>query len=206
MLIDISPTLHAGIAVWPGDVPFSRSTTCAIDSGANIDLSAVHTTVHLGAHTDSPSHTASPAQDIHERALDRYYGPCQVITVHLDAGARAYPSDIAVEVSAPRVLLRTLSFPDPDAFNTDFNSYSPELVTWLYDRGVRLIGLDTPSIDPFSSELLESHHAVGERDMAILEGVMLEHVEDGVYLLIALPLKLKGADASPVRAALAPMG
>lgn len=201
-LIDISPTLHAGTAVWPGDVPFRRDITCAIETGANIDLSALTTTLHVGAHTDSPRHTAADAQGMHQRELERYYGPCQVITVVLPPRARAYPRDIEVEIEAPRVLLRTLSFPDSDQFSRDFNSYSPELVAWLHDRGVRLVGLDTPSIDPFDSKALESHQAVTDRDMAILEGVVLSHVIDGCYTLIALPLKLLDADASPVRAAL----
>ena len=105
-------------------------------------------------------------------------------------------------IVAPRVLLRTGTFPDPDAWNADFAALSPELVAWLHERGVRLVGLDTPSVDPQDDRLLESHTAIAARDMAILEGVVLDHVPPGVYTLIALPLKLAGADASPVRAVL----
>ena len=201
-MIDISPVINSALAVWPGDVAFSQQFACQIAGGANIDLSAIHTTVHLGAHCDSPSHYRLGGQDIAARSLHYYYGPCQVITVDAPRGERIYPQHIQTSIQAPRVLLRTNSFPDPKVFNQDFNAYSPELVAWLYQQDVMLIGLDTPSIDPFSSKALESHQAVADRDMAILEGVVLEHVADGVYTLIALPLKIESADASPVRAVL----
>ena len=81
---------------------------------------------------------------------------------------------------------------------------SPELVAMLYQQGVRLIGIDTPSIDPFDDKALLSHNAVAERDMAVLEGIVLEDVPLGEYTLVALPLKLEGCDASPVRAVLVP--
>lgn len=204
-LIDISPLINENIAVWPGDVPFRRSITLQIAAGASIDLSATSGTVHLGAHTDAPSHYVHPGESIEQRSLDRYYGPCQVISVALPRGERIYPHHIAAPIVAPRVLLHTGSYPDPTTFNEDFNSLSPELVAWLHDKcGVTLVGIDTPSIDPCHSTALESHQAIAARDMAILEGVVLDHVTPGTYTLIALPLRLAGADASPVRAALLP--
>lgn len=201
-LIDISPLITPNIAVWPGDTPFRRVVNLSIADGANLELSEITTTVHVGAHTDAPNHYTHPGEGIDQRGLERYYGPCQVVTVRIAPGARVTPADIPVPIQAPRVLLNTGSFPDPDHFNTDFNSLSPALVDWLAEQGVGLVGLDTPSIDPFDSKALESHHAVAARDMAILEGVVLGHVPDGVYTLIALPLRIAGADASPVRAVL----
>lgn len=201
-LIDISPLISSSIAVWPGDTPFRRVVNCSQADGANLELSEITTTVHVGAHTDAPSHYTHPGEDISQRGLERYYGPCQVITVEVARGDRVLPADIPVAIRAPRVLLNTGSFPDPDNFNTDFNSLSPELIDWLGEQGVELVGLDTPSIDPFESKALESHRAVAARDMAILEGVVLSEVPDGMYTLIALPLRIAGADASPVRAAL----
>jgi len=199
---DITPVVSPRIAVWPGDVGFSRQISCAIDDGANIDLSAIHTTVHLGAHTDAPSHYQQGGADISRRPIEMYVGPCQLITVSTEAGQRIVPRDVQVQIKAPRVLFRTESFPDPDHFNEDFCSLSPELIDDLADEGVCLVGIDTPSIDPFSSKDLPSHMAVARHDMAILEGVVLTQVPDGVYTLVALPLKLEGADASPVRAVL----
>ena len=198
-VIDISPTLHPGIAVWPGDVGFSREVACSISEGANIDLSAIRTTVHVGAHTDAPNHYHLDGVGIDERSLELYYGPVEVLAVDVGRGERIPPVGA---VRAPRVLFKTGTFPDPDAFNRDFAALSVELVEDLARQGVRLVGLDTPSVDPFSSKALEAHQAIYNNDMAILEGVVLDHVEPGLYTLIALPLKLAGADASPVRAAL----
>ena len=198
-VIDISPTLHPGIAVWPGDVAYRRVVACAIAEGANVDLSSIRTTVHVGAHTDAPNHYHRDGVGIDGRDLELYYGPCEVLEVAVERGARIPPVG---PVRAPRVLFKTGTFPDPDDFNEDFAALSPELVEDLARQGVRLVGLDTPSIDPFSSQALESHQAVFANDLAILEGVVLDHVDPGLYTLIALPLKLRGADASPVRAVL----
>ena len=136
---------------------------------------------------------------IDERPLETYLGPCQVV---LAEGQGRIAWEEMPELLAPRVLFRTGSFPDPDHFNTDFRSLSVELVEQLAARGVVLVGLDTPSVDPFHSKELEAHKAIAREDLAILEGVVLSHVEPGLYELIALPLKLAGADASPVRAVL----
>ncbi len=203
-LIDISPVLHPGTAVWPGDVPLSRKVALSIARGDNLELSSITTTVHVGAHADAPSHYVGHGEDIASRSLDRYYGPCQVIRVDVARGARVLPEHVRDEVVTPRVLVHTGSFVDPDRFDTDFSALSPELVHWLAARGVVLVGIDTPSVDLFDSKDLPTHHALAATDMAVLEGVVLGHVRPGRYTLIALPLRLRDADASPVRAALAP--
>jgi arylformamidase len=201
-LIDITPVVSERIGVWPGDTPYSRKINLAIADGANIDLSAVQTTVHLGAHTDAPNHYAPDGQGIATRPLDLYYGPCQVVRVSVGRGERIRPSHVGLPITAPRVLFATGTFPDPDDWNSDFASLSGELVDWLASQGVRLVGIDTPSIDLQDDKALESHSRVAAHDLAILEGIALEDVSPGSYTLIALPLKLEGADASPVRAVL----
>ena len=103
---------------------------------------------------------------------------------------------------APRVLFKTGSFPNPNKFNLDYMSLSAELIRYLNGQGVVLVGIDTASIDPFDSQDLPAHLAVGEAGMGILEGIVLNDVEPGVYHLVAAPLKLRSADASPVRAVL----
>jgi arylformamidase len=173
-----------------------------IGRGDNIDLSSIRTTVHVGAHADAPSHFAAAGAPIHERPLDLYYGPCQVIHADVGRGARILPGDLANEVTEPRVLLRTGTFPDPHEFTTDFAALAPELVDFLAEKGVRLVGIDTPSMDLFDDGELLAHQAILRHDMANLECLWLADVEPGRYVLIALPLRLEGADASPVRAAL----
>lgn len=201
-IFDLSPRIHPGLAVWPGDVPFSREVSVAMAEGGNLDLSAIHTTVHLGAHADAPSHFMLGGAGIAEVDLVPYLGPCQVMAVQLPRGERILPAHLKAPVTAPRLLFRTNSFPDPDRFNEDFNSLSPELIEHLHARGVILVGLDTPSVDPFESKALETHQALAHTGMRNLEGLALDGVPEGLYTLIALPLRLDGADASPVRAVL----
>jgi arylformamidase len=203
-IYDISPTLSERTAVFPGDEPFSRNVSRDFNSGeSNFLLSSVRTTLHLGAHTDAPNHYDPSGVGIAERPLGYYFGPCQVITVRLQPGRRIRPKDIGeTRILASRVLFRTGSYPDPDHWNGDFNSLSVELIDKLASQGVVLVGIDTPSIDPAEDKVLESHQAAARHDLAILEGIVLAHVSDGLYTLAALPLRLEGADSSPVRAVL----
>ncbi len=202
--IDISPTINSDIAVFPGDTKFSRNILLDFDSG-NLLLSTINTTVHLGSHTDAPNHYNKNGQDIADRDLNYYIGDCQVITVNIPRSQRITIKDIEkIEISAKRILFKTLSFNDPNNWNDDFNSLSPQLIEYLSDKGVILVGIDTPSVDPHDSKNLESHSVIYQKNMAILEGIILDQVNDDLYTLIALPLKIKDADASPVRAILLP--
>lgn len=200
--IDISPPLNERTAPWPGDVPFERTRVMGFDLGDHLELSSIRTTVHIGAHTDAPIHYRRGGEGIGERPLTRYLGPCEVRTVRAGPERRVDVAAWGPPPRAKRILLRTSSFPDPEVFTTDFHSFSPALVHHLADQGVILIGLDTPSVDPFEDRALLAHTAVAERDLAVLEGVVLTGVHDGVYLLIAAPLRIDGADAAPVRAVL----
>ena len=198
--IDISPILRKGIAVFPGDTAFSRTINMSFRDGQHLDLSDIRTTLHVGAHTDAPSHYHGNGKSIEERDLSIYMGPCQVIRVK--PKHRIRPSDLDVEITASRVLFRTDSFTNPDVWHNDFSALSAELINHLKEKGVVLVGIDTPSVDPATDKTLESHKAIFENDMAILEGIILSHVDPGAYQLIALPLRIEGADASPVRAIL----
>lgn len=202
-MIDISPVIDPTIAVWPGDTPFVRTINVDMAQGGNLTLSDIRTTVHVGAHTDAPSHYLQDGQDIASRSLHYYIGPCSVIHVEGARGRRIVPKDLeGKRIMAARVLLRTGTFPDPRNWNDDFASLSPELVDWLHSVGVILVGIDTPSVDPFESKALEAHQALAKHDMANLEGLVLDRVAEGRYELVALPLALAGADGSPVRAIL----
>jgi len=203
VLIDISPIIDPTIQVWPGDTPFVHTVNLDMNAGANLTLSDIRTSVHVGAHADAPSHYAADGADIAARRLDFYLGRCAVVHVDVARGARILPSHIAGKIfDAPRVLFRTGTFPDHRNWNHDFASLSPELVDALHARGAVLIGIDTPSVDPFDSKALEAHNAFLRNDMAILEGLILDDVAEGEYELIALPLRIRGGDASPVRAVL----
>ncbi len=202
MIYDISPPITELLSVWPGDTPPRREVLMDIACGDSVTLSTLHATVHLGAHADAPSHYGPGAADISSRSLELYLGRCQLIRVVIPKGGLIRPEHLKAEILEPRVLIHTGTFPDPSVFSEDFAALSPDLIEDLHSRGVRLIGIDTPSVDPFSSTTLDAHRAFLRHDMAILEGLVLGDVPDGTYELVALPLKLVGFDASPVRAIL----
>jgi arylformamidase len=209
-IIDISPLISPKIAVYPGDKRYERNVALSFALGASMELSSIQTTLHVGAHADAPSHYCAGEADISQVTLHPYLGRCQVISVDLERGKRIDPIHIAqVAIEAQRVLFRTRSFPNPNVWNSDFNSLSPELIEMLASKGVILVGIDTPSVDPDDSEspsTLEAHLSLARHKVAVLEGILLEHVLDGFYTLVALPLRLQGAEASPVRAVLLPEG
>lgn len=201
-IFDITPRVSPRLAVWPGDTPPSRDVLLDIAAGDTVTLSTLRATVHLGAHADAPSHYGAGARTIDQQPLERYVGLCQVVSVGASRGSRVEPEHLVAPIAAPRVVLVTGTFPDADEFNRDFAALSPRLVDWLHARGVQLVGIDTPSIDLFDDRALLAHQRCLEHDIAILEGLTLSHVPDGLYELIALPLRLVGFDASPVRAVL----
>lgn len=216
-IIDITPPISAALGVWPGDTPMSREVLLDMRRGDNITLSTLRATVHLGAHADAPSHYGAEAATIEQRGLEPYLGVCRVVRVKAERATRvtlaqfdaAKAKDDAdcdgLGALPPRVLIATGTFPDAQRWNRDFAALDPGLVDGLSARGVRLIGLDTPSVDLFDSKELPAHQRFLAHDMAILEGLVLRDVTPGVYELIALPLPLVGFDASPVRAVLRPM-
>jgi arylformamidase len=201
-LIDITPPIDDRLAVWPGDEPPRREIKCRLEDGAPVTLSALHTTVHTGAHADGANHYGIGAPSIDEMPLERYIGPCQVITVRATRGERYGPEHLASRPTLPRVLLRTGTYPDRTSFNRDFAALQPALVDHLHQCGVVLVGVDTPSVDLSDSKDLPAHNAFLRHGMSIVEGLALAGVADGEYELIALPLPLVGYDASPVRAVL----
>ena len=203
-IFDISPTISFKLAVFPGDKRFERKETIFFNGGNNYSLSEIHTTVHLGSHVDAPIHYDLNGSGIDERNLNYYLGPCQVVQVSLSSEDRILPRHLPhnLQITASRILFRTNSYPDPNVWRDDFVGLSPELIDYLNVAGVILIGIDTPSIDPADSKELPSHRQIAKYNMAILEGVDLSMVPDGIYELIALPLKIQGGDASPVRAIL----
>lgn len=200
---DISPPVHAGSPVFPGDTPYTQRWSATLGPGCPVNVSALTLSPHVGAHADAPLHYAADGAAIGAVALEPYLGLCRVIHAigvsplilweHLRHATRALP---------PRVLVRTYARMPIDAWDADLAAFAPETIERLADAGVRLIGIDTASIDPASSKLLPSHQVIRRRDLRVLENLLLDHVPEGDYELIALPLKLTTADASPVRAVL----
>ena len=101
-----------------------------------------------------------------------------------------------------RVLVRTYDHMPVDRWDGQLAAYAPGTIERLADLGVLLVGIDTASIDPADSKTLDSHQVIRRRGLRVLENLVLDAVPEGDYELIALPLKLTTADASPVRAVL----
>lgn len=202
-MIDITPVINSRMAVFPGDTPFTQEFLMDTKKGDHLSLSWIKSTVHLGAHTDAPNHYSARGDSIEKRPLSYYLGPAQVIEIPCRRGARIAIKDLGErKIQTPRILFKTKSFPNPYSWNSDFMSLSADLVEHLALLGVKLVGIDTPSIDLSEDTVLESHHAVEKHDLAILEGIVLDRVPEGIYQLVALPLAIEGADATPVRAIL----
>jgi len=198
MIYDISPPITPQLAVFPGDTRPSREVLLDMARGDPLTLSTWKSTVHVGAHADAPSHYGLDGRTIDQQPLELYCGPCRVI--HVDGGP--VTPQMVPDVDTERLLIATGSYPDPTHWNDDFAALTPELVDHLAACGVRLVGVDTPSVDPADSKGLPAHHRFLANDMAIIEGLVLADVPAGGYELIALPLNLPGFDASPVRAVL----
>lgn len=210
-IYDLSPTLNPLTGVFPGDVSFERNVSMSFEAGHHLDLSSIRTTLHVGAHADSSSHYSAQGEGIDRRELSYYIGPALVVRAKVPRGERVRLEHLSeygrrlVEGGGrmpERFLVWTGTFPNPNVWNSDFASYDPELIEMLATRGVRLIGIDTPSIDPETSKALESHHTVERLHLAVLEGLCLNGVPEGEFTLLAAPLKIQGGDAGPVRALL----
>ncbi len=201
-IYDISPALSPEIAVFPGDTALSREMLMETSRGDRITLSTLRSTVHVGSHADAPSHYGEGGATIDQMALERYIGPCRVVEARVAPGDAVTPGRVKIPERVERLLIRTSTQPDKNAFPRDFAPLSVELLDVLGERGVRTVGVDTPSIDRADSKDLPVHAKFLQHDIAIIEGLCLDGVPEGEYELIALPLKLVGFDASPVRAIL----
>jgi arylformamidase len=168
-----------------------------------VTVSRFETTVHAGTHADAPLHYSQGAASAAELALDAYMGPCRVVDGR-GQGGMLTAAFIRHNVHEPpaRVLFRTFERFPRDQWVDGFTAIDAEAIEALAAMGVRLVGVDSPSLDPQASKTMDAHRAVLAADMRVLEGLVLDDPPAGDYELIALPLKLEGLDASPVRAVL----
>jgi len=203
-IIDITRPLERRTAVFPGDAPFSLTWTERLQDGAPVNLSKIEGSPHVGTHADAPVHVRDGAPGIDELPLLPFLGPARVVAAAPAEDGLLYPSVVAHLDLAdpPRILFKTGTFPDTTQWNARYAAISPELGRRLGAAGVILAGIDTPSVDPSDSEHLPGHRALLEGGLCWLENLDLSDVEAGVYWLAALPLRIKGADGSPVRAVL----
>lgn len=200
---DISPPVEARSPVFPGDTPYSQRWSATLGDGCPVNVSAITLSPHVGAHADAPLHYDPAGLPVGALDLAPFMGPCRVIHAigcgpliewhHLAHAAQALP---------PRVLVRSFERAPVDRWTDAFSAFAAATIERLADAGVQLVGIDTASVDPADSKTLPSHHVLRRRGLRVLENLVLDEVPEGDYELIALPLKLMTADASPVRAVL----
>jgi arylformamidase len=203
-IYDISLPVGPALAGWPGDAAYRLKWTTRIADGESVNLGEVAMSIHTGTHVDAPLHfrDSGPAMDAADLAA--YVGRAVVVDVQGIATIRIADIEAALDAtelrSVPRLLLRTGAWTDHTRFPDSIPVLDGDVPGWLGAHGVRLLGLDVPSVDALDSKDLPIHHALGRQSIAILESLNLSAVAPGVYELIALPLRLVGADGSPVRA------
>jgi arylformamidase len=200
---DISPPVRTGSPVFPGDTPYQQQWAASIAPGCPVNVSTLTLSPHIGAHADAPLHYDPDGLAVGALSLAPFIGPCRVIHAinkgplilweHLEHAMADLP---------PRVLVRTYERMPIDRWDEALVAYAPATIERLAALGVVLIGIDTASIDPAASKTLDSHQVIRRLGLRVLENLVLDDVAEGDYELIALPLKLTQADASPVRAVL----
>ena len=202
-LWDISPPVDAHSPVFPGDTPYSQQWAATLSDICPVNVSAITMSPHVGAHADAPLHYDPQGAAVGALDLMPFLGRCRVIHA-LDVGPLITLEHLqhALANLPPRVLVRTYRQLPRAQFDTQLTGFDPACVQHLADLGVLLIGTDSASIDPAGSKQLPSHQAIRQRGLRVLENLLLDDVPEGDYELIALPLKLMSADASPVRAVL----
>jgi len=202
-LWDITPAIGTATPVWPGDTPVGIERVWRIEAGSPVNVARLTLSPHTGAHTDAPLHYDAAGAAIGAVPLDAYLGRCRVIHC-IGATPLVTPEHVAGALAdlPPRVLLRTYARAPAAMWDSAFCAVAPQTIDLLAAHGVKLIGIDTPSLDPQESKTMDAHHRIRAHKMAILEGIVLDAVAPGDYELIALPLKFATLDASPVRAVL----
>ncbi|PIT72690.1 arylformamidase [Limnohabitans sp. G3-2] len=200
---DISPPVDAQSPVFPGDTPYTQQWAATLSDSCPVNVSAITLSPHVGAHADAPLHYDPQGAAVGALDLRPFLGRCRVIHA-LDAAPLITIAHLAHALNdvPERLLVRTYrQFPHAQ-FDAQLTAFAPATVQHLADLGVLLIGTDSASIDPADSQALPSHQAIRQRGLRVLENLLLDDVPEGDYELIALPLKLMSADASPVRAVL----
>ena len=202
-LWDISPPLDSSSPAFPGDTPYQQTWVATLSANCPVNVASVTMSPHLGAHADAPLHYDPAGCAVGMLDLAPFLGRCRVIHA-IAPGTWVHLSHLAhaLDDLPSRVLVRTYARMPQNRFDDALPAFNPNTLETLADLGVALVGIDSASIDPADSKTLPSHQVIRRRGLRVLENLLLDHVPEGDYELIALPLKLMTADASPVRAVL----
>lgn len=201
-IMDISQPLQRGIPTWPGDTEYAFDLAWTKEQSGSVNVGRLTMSTHTGTHVDAPFHFRDDGKRVADLDPGVFVGPARVIDARGEGGIGAEELKKHDLEGVVRLLVRTGSWPDRDAFPERIRHLKPDAAELLAGEGVFLVGVDVPSVDPLDSKALPAHNALLERGIHILEGLVLDAVEPGNYELISLPLPLSEADAGPVRAVL----
>lgn len=203
--IDISAALNHQVAEWPGDTPFSYSIPVTKADSGSVNIGRLEMSTHIGTHIDAPFHFDNDGKTVEQLDINNYIGTATV--VHLEGieeiSAKALKD---FSITGHILLIKTGAARDKSIFPDDVPTLTQEAVDYLADNDVKLFGIDVPSVDKITSKMLDVHHALHAKNIMIIENIILDDIAPGVYDFIALPLKITGADGSPVRAVIKPKG
>jgi len=198
--MDISQPLTNEIGHWPGDTPFSYELSYTKEQTGSVNIGRITTSLHTGTHVDAPFHFDNYGLKIHELNLHIFIGKARVVDFSNEEVITVQSFKQIHFEGEERILIKTSLKNDPNRFPNEWPKLDPNIASYLKDLGVVLVGIDLPSVDPLTSKDLPVHHAFHKNNIHILENIMLDHVEEGTYELIALPLPIVGGDGSLVRA------
>ena len=202
-MYDITRSLSPAIAVWPGDRPFQAHWSAEIDDVGPVNVGAFSMSTHAGTHADAPLHFRVDGIAVDRIPLSHFIGPAIVLQIGDGEAVEMHHVDGIEFGEIRRVLFKTRASEVADSvFEKEFVHVSPEVIRFLGEKGFVLLGTDAPSVDPFDSKDLPAHHALAHHGIVNIENLDLTGVAPGRYQLFALPLKILGLDAAPVRAIL----
>ena len=206
---DVSAPLRPDLPVWPGDGQFQREVVSDLRAGDDATVSRLSLSAHAGTHMDAPRHFLRDGPGVETFATDVLVGPAVVVDLgHL----RGPITDSTLEESGipggtERLLAKTSNSGWSKAdteFREDFIAFHASGAQWCVDWGVRLVGIDYLSIEPFGSNKVgyPAHKILLGAGVVIVEGLDLHSVDEGAYTLAALPLLVNGGDGAPARVVL----
>ncbi len=204
---DISVAFSEATPAWPGDTPVSCGWGWEIAQGASVNVSRWTLSPHVGTHADAPLHVARDGAGADQLPHDVFRGEAFVLDVSDRSGAISLKELEArgLPPAIQRLLLHTGRSVAGGTFPDDWPTLTPEAARELVARGLRLLGVDAPSVDPRESQSLAVHHALFGGGAFVLENLDLRGVASGRCELCALPLRTGPVDAAPARALLRPL-
>jgi arylformamidase len=202
-LIDISVVVTDTTPVWPGDTPWSCRWTWEVARGDSVNVSCTSGSPHVGTHADAPFHIDAGWQASDTLPLESFTGLATVVDVsELDGPLTLESLGVSGRVAGGRLLLRTGRCIAGASFPKEWPWIAEDAIRALLADGLRLLGVDAPSVDGRESTSLSVHRALFQGGACILENLDLRSASPGDYHLTAFPLKVAGLDAAPVRAVL----